>query len=87
MERNISNLNCDPVFKSVINKIINNIFERRKNQLIVYIIMSLIENLKNILCKDSSIMVNRARLSYIERLFPEFKDYVIIYKKVRFIIL
>lgn len=49
--------------------------------------MSLIENLKNILCKDSSIMVNRARLSYIERLFPEFKDYIIVYKKVRFIIL
>ncbi|XP_046824657.1 uncharacterized protein LOC124426688 isoform X2 [Vespa crabro] len=43
--------------------------------------MSVIESLRNILCKDSSIIVNRARLSYIERLFPEFKDYVIIYKK------
>lgn len=49
--------------------------------------MSVIESLRSILCKDSSIIVNRARLSYIERLFPEFKDYVIIYKKVRFIIL
>ncbi|XP_043673559.1 protein zwilch homolog [Vespula pensylvanica] len=43
--------------------------------------MTVIESLRSILCKDSSIIVNRARLSYIERLFPEFKDYVIIYKK------
>ncbi|XP_047357461.1 uncharacterized protein LOC124952119 isoform X1 [Vespa velutina] len=43
--------------------------------------MSVIESLRNILCKDSSIIVNKARLSYIERLFPEFKDYIIIYKK------
>ncbi|KAL2715659.1 protein zwilch [Vespula squamosa] len=43
--------------------------------------MSIIESLRNILSKDSSIIVNRARLSYIERLFPEFKDYIIIYKK------
>lgn len=43
--------------------------------------MSLLESIKNILSTNSLAIVSKINLSYIDRLFPNFKNYIIIYKK------
>ncbi|KAI4499377.1 hypothetical protein M0802_005637 [Mischocyttarus mexicanus] len=43
--------------------------------------MDIVETLENILCKFSSVTIKKVRLSFIERIFPEYKNYVVIFKK------
>ncbi|XP_015190976.1 PREDICTED: protein zwilch homolog [Polistes dominula] len=43
--------------------------------------MDIVETIKNILCKNSLVTVKKRNLSFIDRLFPEYKNYLVIFKK------
>ncbi|XP_014610161.1 PREDICTED: uncharacterized protein LOC106790035 [Polistes canadensis] len=43
--------------------------------------MDIVETVKNILCENSLVTAKKIRLSFIERIFPEYKNYVVIFKK------